>query len=56
MMFRLFPNHSKVIERCEDIGFLPKDPLRYAKAYTKEERDNWFTQITGTKQTIEDIS
>ncbi len=109
-MFRLFPNHSKVIEHCESIGFVtlpyilwkkptnkpkykgkgaflgsgflppnayvtldcefilifrkgeprkfePHDPLRYASAYTKEERDRWFTQIweiTGTKQTIEE--
>ena len=108
--FRLFPNHSKVIEHCESIGFVtlpyilwkkptnkpkykgkgaflgsgflppnayvtldcefilifrkgeprkfePHDPLRYASAYTKEERDRWFTQIwkiTGTKQTIEE--
>lgn len=108
--FRLFPNHSKIIEHCEKIGFVtlpyilwkkptnkpkykgkgaflgsgflppnayvtldceiilifrkgkprkfkPKDPLRYASAYTKEERDRWFTQIweiPGTKQTIEE--
>ncbi len=96
--FRLFPNHAKVIEHCERIGFVtlpyilwkkpttkpkykgkgaflgsgflppnayvtldcefilifrkgeprkfkPKDELRYASAYTKEERDRWFTQI-----------
>jgi len=108
--FRLFPNHSKVIEHCEKIGFVtlpyilwkkptnkpkykgkgaflgsgflppnayvtldcefilifrkgkprkfkPKDPLRYASAYTKEERDRWFTQIweiPGTRQTIDE--
>ncbi len=107
-VFRLFPNHSKVIEVCERIGFLtlpyilwkkptnkpkykgkgaflgsgflppnayvtldceyilifrkggprrfkPKDPLRYESAYTKEQRDSWFTQIwdvPGTKQTL----
>lgn len=107
-VFRLFPNHSKIIEHCEKIGFItlpyilwkkptnkpkykgkgaflgsgflppnayvtldceyilifrkgeprkfqPHDPLRYASAYTKEERDRWFTQIwdiVGTKQTI----
>ncbi len=109
--FRLFPNHSKVIEHCEKIGFvtlpyilwkkptnkpkykgkgaflgsgfLPpnayvtldcefilifrkgeprkfeaKDPLRYASAYTKEERDRWFTQIwdiTGVRQNIPEV-
>jgi len=101
--FRLFPNHAKIIEHFEKIGFVtlpyilwkkptnkpnaflgsgflppnayvtldcefilifrkgeprkfePHNPLRYASAYTKEERDRWFTQIweiTGTKQTI----
>ncbi len=92
-IFRLFPNHSKIIEHFEKIGFVtlpyilwkkptnkpnaflgsgflppnayvtldvefilifrkgkprkfkPKDPLRYASAYTKEERDKWFSQI-----------
>ncbi len=92
-MFRLFPNHSRVIESFERMGFVtlpyvlwekptnkpnaflgsgflppnayvtldvefilvfrkggprefrPKDPLRYASAYTKEERDRWFSQI-----------
>jgi len=109
--FRLFPNHSKVIENCEKIGFttlphilwkkpttkpkykgkgaflgsgfLPpnayvtldcefilifrkgdlrkfdqKDPLRYESAFTKEERDVWFTQIwdiVGTKQTRSEV-
>jgi site-specific DNA-methyltransferase (cytosine-N4-specific) len=109
--FRLFPNHSKVIEHCEKIGFTPlphllwkkpttkpkykgkgaflgsgflppnayvtldcefilifrkgnlrkfnrHDPLRYQSAFTKEERDAWFTQIwdvVGTKQTESDV-
>ncbi len=109
-MFRIFPNHARVIEVCERIGFVtlpyilwkkptnkpkykgkgaflgsgflppnayvtldcehilifrkgeprkfkPKDPLRYASSYTKEERDRWFTQIweiVGTKQTVEE--
>jgi len=92
-VFRLFPNHAKIIENFERIGFVtlpyilwkkptnkpnaflgsgflppnayvtldvefilifrkgkprkfkPKDPLRYASAYTKEERDKWFSQI-----------
>lgn len=104
--FRLFPNHSKIIEHCERIGFItlpnilwkkpttkpkykgkgaflgsgmlppnayvtsdceyilifrkgnlrkfkPKDEIRYASAYIKEERDVWFSQIwdvVGTKQ------
>ena len=101
-VFRLFPNHSKIIENFEKIGFVtlpyilwkkpsnkpnaflgsgflppnayvtldveyilifrkgkprkfkPKDPLRYASAYTKEERDKWFSQIweiVGDRQT-----
>lgn len=110
-MFRLFPNHSKVIEECEKIGFVtlpyilwkkpttkpkykgkgaflgsgmlppnayvtldcefilifrkgeprkfkPKDELRYASKYTKEERDRWFTQIwdiVGIKQTHPEV-
>lgn len=109
--FQLFPNHSKVIEHCEKIGFsalphllwkkpttkpkykgkgaflgsgfLPPnayvtldceyilifrkgglrkfdrhDPRRYQSAFTKEERDSWFTQIwdiVGTKQTESEI-
>jgi len=109
-VFRLFPNHSKVIEHCERLGFVtlpyilwkkptnkpkykgkgaflgsgflppnayvtldcefilifrkgeprkfqPHDPLRYASAYTKEERDKWFTQIwelAGAKQTVKE--
>ena len=91
--FRLFPNHAKIIEYFEKIGFVtlpyilwkkptnkpnaflgsgflppnayvtldveyilifrkgeprkfkPKDPLRYASKYTKQERDKWFSQI-----------
>ncbi|WP_175059281.1 site-specific DNA-methyltransferase [Thermococcus sp. 2319x1] len=91
--FRLFPNHARIIEYFETIGFItlpyilwkkptnkpnaflgsgflppnayvtldveyilifrkgeprkfkPKDPLRYASRYTKEERDKWFSQI-----------
>jgi site-specific DNA-methyltransferase (cytosine-N4-specific) len=105
--FRLFPNHSRIIEHCEKIGFTtlpyvlwkkpttkPKykgkgaflgsgflppnayvtldcefilifrkgklrqfashDPNRYESAFTKKERDEWFSQIwdiTGTRQT-----
>ncbi|MEM2179124.1 MAG: site-specific DNA-methyltransferase [Candidatus Aenigmatarchaeota archaeon] len=110
-IFRLFPNHVKIIEYCEKIGFVtlpfilwkkpttkpkykgkgaflgsgmlppnayvtqdcefilifrkgeprkfePHDPLRYASKYTKEERNQWFTQIwelVGTKQTLSKI-
>ncbi|RLI77676.1 site-specific DNA-methyltransferase [Archaeoglobales archaeon] len=109
--FRLFANHSKVIEYCEKIGFTtlpyilwkkpttkpkykgkgaflgsgflppnayvtldcefilifrkgglrkfkPKDEMRHASKYTKEERDSWFTQVwdvVGVKQSIPDI-
>jgi DNA modification methylase len=105
--FRLFPNHSKIIEHCERIGFttlpyllwkkpttkpkykgkgaflgsgflppnayvtldcefilifrkgklrqfIPHDQQRYESAFTKKERDEWFSQIwtvTGTRQT-----
>ena len=105
--FRLFPNHSRVIEHCEKTGFTtlpyilwkkpttkpkykgkgaflgsgflppnayvtldcefillfrkgklrkfpPKDPCRYDSAFTKQQRDEWFTQIwdvLGTCQT-----
>lgn len=38
--------------------FEPHDKLRYASKYTKEERDNWFTQVwdlVGTKQTLSEI-
>jgi len=106
--FRLFPNHSRIIEHCEKTGFTtlpyilwkkpttkpkykgkgaflgsgflppnayvtldcefilifrkgklrqfpPKDQTRYESAFTKKQRDEWFTQIwdiTGTRQTI----
>jgi len=109
--FRLFPNHSKIIEHCERIGFttlpyvlwkkpttkpkykgkgaflgsgfLPpnayvtldcefilifrkgklrqfacRDPNRYESAFTKQERDEWFSQIwtvAGTRQTESQI-
>jgi len=91
--FKLYPNHSKVIENCEKIGFetlpyiiwkkptnkpnaflgsgflppnayvtldcefilifrkdglrrfKPKDERRYMSAFTKEQRDIWFSQI-----------
>jgi site-specific DNA-methyltransferase (cytosine-N4-specific) len=106
--FRLFPNHAKIIEYFEKIGFVtlpyilwkkptnkpnaflgsgflppnayvtldveyilifrkgeprkfkPKDPLRYASKYTKEERDKWFSQIwddiKGERQTHSKIA
>jgi DNA modification methylase len=109
--FRLFPNHSKIIEHCERIGFTalpyvlwkkpttkpkykgkgaflgsgflppnayvtldcefilifrkgklrqfaPHDQRRYESAFTKKERDEWFSQIwtvTGTRQTESQI-
>jgi DNA modification methylase len=109
--FRLFPNHSRIIEQCEKAGFTtlpyilwkkpttkpkykgkgaflgsgflppnayvtldcefilifrkgklrkfpPKDPRRYDSAFTKQQRDEWFTQIwdiTGTRQTASNI-
>ena len=96
--FRLFPNHAKIVESCERIGFMPLpfiiwrkpinkpsyngkgaflgsgmlppnayvgldsefillfrkgkprkferfDKMRYASKYTKQERNEWFTQI-----------
>jgi len=105
--FRLFPNHSRIIEHCEKTGFTtlpyilwkkpttkpkykgkgaflgsgflppnayvtldcefilifrkgklrqfaPHDPCRYDSAFTKKQRDEWFTQIwniVGTRQT-----
>ena len=110
-MFRLFPNHSRIIENCERIGFTilpyilwkkpttkpkykgkgaflgsgflppnayvtldcefillfrkgklrkfsPNNPTRYESAFTKQQRDEWFTQIwdlTGTRQTANQI-
>lgn len=109
--FRLFPNHSRVIEHCEQAGFTtlpyilwkkpttkpkykgkgaflgsgflppnayvtldcefilifrkgklrkfpPKDPRRYESAFTKKQRDEWFTQIwdvIGARQTTSQI-
>jgi DNA modification methylase len=106
--FRLFPNHSRIIEHCEKTGFTtlpyilwkkpttkpkykgkgaflgsgflppnayvtldcefilifrkgklrkfpPNDQCRYESAFTKKQRDEWFTQIwdiSGTRQTI----
>jgi site-specific DNA-methyltransferase (cytosine-N4-specific) len=105
--FRLFPNHSRIIEHCEKTGFsalpyilwkkptnkpkykgkgaflgsgflppnayvtldcefilifrkgklrkfAPHDKCRYESAFTKKQRDEWFTQIwdlTGARQT-----
>ena len=109
--FRLFPNHSRIIEHCEKTGFTtlpyilwkkpttkpkykgkgaflgsgflppnayvtldcefilifrkgklrqfpPNDPKRYESAFTKKQRDEWFTQIwdvIGTRQTTTQI-
>lgn len=109
--FRLFPNHSRIIENCEKTGFAtlpyilwkkpttkpkykgkgaflgsgflppnayvtldcefilifrkgklmrfaPHDKRRYESAFTKKQRDEWFTQIwdiTGTRQTQSQI-
>lgn len=109
--FRLFPNHSRIIEYCEKIGFTtlpyilwkkpttkpkykgksaflgsgflppnayvtldcefillfrkgklrqfpPNDPRRYESAFTKGQRDKWFTQIwnvAGTRQTTSQL-
>ena len=109
--FRLFPNHSRIIEHCEKTGFTtlpyilwkkpttkpkykgkgaflgsgflppnayitldcefillfrkgklrkftPNDPSRYASAFTKQQRNEWFTQIwniKGTRQTTSQI-
>ncbi len=109
--FRLFPNHSRIIEHCEKIGFTtlpyilwkkpttkpkykgkgaflgsgflppnayvtldcefilifrkgklrhfpPNDNRRYESAFTKKQRDEWFTQIwdiTGTRQTTSQL-
>ncbi|MBN1358799.1 site-specific DNA-methyltransferase [Candidatus Bathyarchaeota archaeon] len=109
--FRLFPNHSRIIEHCENTGFTtlpyilwkkpttkpkykgkgaflgsgflppnayvtldcefilifrkgklrkfpPKDPCRYDSAFTKQQRDEWFTQIwdvIGKRQTTTQI-
>ncbi len=109
--FQLFPNHSRITEICEKIGFTtlpyilwkkttnkpvykgkgaflgsgflppnayvtldcefilifrkgglrkfqPKDANRYDSAFTKEQRDEWFSQIwslKGTRQAAEDL-
>jgi DNA modification methylase len=109
--FRLFPNHSRIIEHCEKAGFTtlpyilwkkpttkpkykgkgaflgsgflppnayvtldcefilifrkgkirrfpPNDPRRYESAFTKQQRDEWFTQIwnvIGTRQTTSQL-
>jgi len=109
--FQLFPNHARIIEVCEKIGFTtlpyilwkkptnkpkyngkgaflgsgflppnayvtldcefillfrkgslrrfePKDKQRYDSAFTKAQRDEWFSQIwtlKGTRQTANDI-
>ena len=109
--FRLFPNHSRIIEHCEKTGFTtlpyilwkkpttkpkykgkgaflgsgflppnayvtldcefilifrkgklrrfpPNDPCRYDSAFTKQQRDEWFTQIwdiIGTRQTASQL-
>jgi site-specific DNA-methyltransferase (cytosine-N4-specific) len=39
-------------------SFPPKDPDRYASAFTKQQRDEWFSQIwhvTGTRQTADEL-
>ena len=109
--FRVFPNHARVMEVCEKIGFTtlpyilwkkpttkpmykgkgaflgsgflppnayvtldceyillfrkgklrhfpPKDPARYDSAFSKKQRDEWFSQIwqvTGTRQTADEL-
>ncbi|MCW4018875.1 MAG: site-specific DNA-methyltransferase [Candidatus Bathyarchaeota archaeon] len=109
--FRVFCNHSRIIEHCEKLGFTtlpyilwkkpttkptykgkgaflgsgflppnayvtldcefilifrkgklrsfpPKDPTRYASQLTKQQRDEWFSQIwqvTGTRQTVDEL-
>ena len=109
--FQLFPNHSRITEVCEQIGFTtlpyilwkkptnkpaykgkgaflgsgflppnayvtldcefillfrkgklrkfpPKDALRYESAFTKKQRDEWFSQIwafKGTRQTNSEL-
>jgi site-specific DNA-methyltransferase (cytosine-N4-specific) len=63
----MLPPNAYVTLDCEFIlifrkgalrKFTPKDNSRYASKYTKEERDNWFTQIwnvTGMKQSLSQI-
>ena len=109
--FQLFPNHARIMEICEKIGFTtlpyilwkkpttkpkykgkgaflgsgflppnayvtldcefilifrkgnlrrfqPKDPQRYDSAFTKPQRDEWFSQIwtlKGTRQTTSEL-
>ncbi len=109
--FQLYPNHSRITEICEKIGFTtlpyilwkkptnkpaykgkgaflgsgflppnayvtmdcefillfrkgklrkfePNDALRYESAFTKKERDEWFSQIwalKGTRQTVSEL-
>jgi DNA modification methylase len=109
--FQLYPNHSRITEVCEKIGFKtlpyilwkkpttkpmykgkgaflgsgflppnayvtldcefillfrkgnlrkfqPKDALRYESAFTKKQRDEWFSQIwavKGTRQTVSQL-
>ena len=109
--FKLFPNHARILEICEKIGFTtlpyilwkkpttkptykgkgaflgsgflppnayvtidcefillfrkgnlrkfpPKDPQRYGSAFTKPQRDEWFSQIwslKGTRQTASEL-
>ncbi len=109
--FQVFPNHSRIIEHCERIGFTPlpyilwkkpttkpmykgkgaflgsgflppnayvtldcefilifrkgklrrfppKDANRYGSAFTKQQRDEWFSQIwqvAGTRQTSDEL-
>lgn len=109
--FRVFPNHSRVIEHCEKLGFIslpyilwkkpttkphykgkgaflgsgflppnayvtidcefillfrkgnlrkfpPHDKVRYESAFTKAQRDEWFSQIwafKGTRQTVDEL-
>ena len=109
--FQLFPNHSRITEVCEKIGFItlpyvlwkkptnkpaykgkgaflgsgflppnayvtldcefillfrkgklrkfqPKDALRYESAFTKKQRDEWFSQIwnlKGTRQKVNEL-
>ena len=109
--FRVFPNHARIIDHCERLGFTtlpyvlwkkpttkpmykgkgaylgsgflppnayvtldceyilifrkgklrkfpPKDPIRYESALTKEQRDEWFSQIwqiAGIHQTVSEL-
>ncbi len=47
-----------IFRKGEPRRFKPHDPLRYASKYTKEERDQWFTQIwdvAGAKQQMPEV-